>query len=629
MARPASCLTALALTVACLVVPRACSADFARSRDAVAELCLHLTGYDPNGDGRVEIERLQRVAEGADFPGERAGGGDGLVLVLVEERLLSPLPEGADLRPALTQYVADLAAAGPDVLLLSLAVYAGEAHQDGRTVLAIREFFRQVQQRMPGFRGAVLVGNFPDALLVRQYFWRLHQPTTLNQGKPNERKFEQPLDYWRTRAEPIAMRSELVLSDLDGRWEDCYHEAREALPYVIAAFPDGAEQAGGVTADFEEGTDAFEDFFFLDDGAWKEEPAGDGKRKFTCLGERNKECSTADLTLTNPLARPDIAVARVNARNAAVNPDPAIVDAPGHGLLDDTGKPQTLTFESNDKTPPQRSFWIPDAKLERQLLAEYFERNHRYRTGAFNADRRPASLTTEWGSSLAEMKRAFPEWATFAEPGYDVAGANTDLLECVRWLKRPALLRALKAHSDPWGATLANTDDLDALHPEVGGTVWNWQKKGNQLIPSLADTSGKLDFAVDRTLYENGALPDCANMFLLTGCDSISPGGAMTKPFNDPQYAFWQGAECHLLYLKGLVSLARAKVFNDEPREFCQTLADGGNWGDAWRRYFELESADAALTTLDEGIRRKKAYFWSLVGDWTLTMYPEGVARPQ
>jgi hypothetical protein len=625
MPRPASCLTACALIAACL--PAACSPDFARSRDAVAGLAATFTGYDPNGDGRVEIQRLQRVAEGADFPCERAGTGDGLVLVLAEERLLSPLAEGADLRPTLKQYVADLAAAGPDVLLLSLAVYSGEAHQDGRTVLAIREFFRQVQQRVPGFRGAVLVGNFPDALLVRQYFWCLHQPLTLNQKKPNERKFEQPLDYWRTRAEPIAMRSELVLSDLDGRWENCYHEAREEMPYVIAAFPDGAEKMAGVTADVEEGTDAFEDFFFIDDGAWKAEPTGDGKRKFTCLGEHNSECSSADLALTNPLARPEISVARINARNAAVNPDPAIADANGNRLLDGNGKPQTLTFESKEKTPHQRSFWIPDPKLERKLLVEYFARNHRYRLGEFNQSRRPASITTEWGSSLDEMKRTFPEWATFAEPGYDLSGEKTDLLECVRWLKRPALLRALKAHSDPWGATFANTENLDALHQEVGGTIWNWQKKDNQLLPSLADTSGKLDFAIDRTVYENGGLPDCASMFLLTGCDSISPGGALTKPFSDPQYAFWQGAECHLLYLKGLVSLARAKVFNDEPREFCETLAAGGNWGDAWRRYFELESVDAGLTTLEEGIRRKKAYFWSLVGDWTLTMYPAGVKR--
>jgi len=226
------------------------------------------------------------------------------------------------------------------------------------------------------------------------------------------------------------------------------------------------------------------------------------------------------------------------------------------------------------------------------------------------------------------MRKAFGEWTEFDEEGYDIRGKETQLLDCVRWLKRPALLRVLKAHSDPWGANFEKTKDLDALRQEVGGTIWNWNKQDNQLVPSLGGSSGKIDFAVHRSLYENKALPDCANMFLLTGCDSISPASAGTKPFSDPAYGFWQGAECLTMYCNGLVVMARSKVFNDEPREFFKVLSEGGSWGDAWRRYYELEANDARLNTLEQGIRRKKAHFWSVVGDWTLTMFPEGTQSP-
>jgi hypothetical protein len=67
--------------------------------------------------------------------------------------------------------------------------------------------------------------------------------------------------------------------------------------------------------------------------------------------------------------------------------------------------------------------------------------------------------------------------------------------------------------------------------------------------------------------------------------------------------------------------VGRAKVFYDEPREFAEVLGKGGTIGDAWQRYFELES-DRRRTGDEVGddIGRKRAYFWSLVGDWTLRL---------
>jgi len=80
------------------------------------------------------------------------------------------------------------------------------------------------------------------------------------------------------------------------------------------------------------------------------------------------------------------------------------------------------------------------------------------------------------------------------------------------------------------------------------------------------------------------------------------------------------GAEALLFYADGLALLGRAKVFYDEPRGFAETLGAGRSFGDAWRRYFELESAAGSWHEVGDDIGRKRAYFWSVIGDWTLTL---------
>ena len=62
------------------------------------------------------------------------------------------------------------------------------------------------------------------------------------------------------------------------------------------------------------------------------------------------------------------------------------------------------------------------------------------------------------------------------------------------------------------------------------------------------------------------------------------------------------------------------RCFYDEPREFAAVLGNGGTIGDAWRRYFELESQAANWDEVGGDIGRKRAYFWSVVGDCTLTL---------
>jgi hypothetical protein len=594
---------------------------FGHGRSVVGELCSRFSDYDHNGDGTSEIVSLRLIDSRAARMEDK--GQAETVLVLVEPRLVrgGDSPELPSLMPSLATFADDLAEEGYRVHLVEAGVYAGDRHQDGRTVLALRRFLREVWLRAGSLRGVLLVGDFPEAAIVRQYFWHKHTPITINQGRPNERKFGEAVDYIRDRAELVAWRADLVLADLDGRWDEVYQEERAELPYFVAVLPEGAEIADGVSGDVEFGTDAFEDFFFVHDGKWRTEAIADGKLRFEQLPDENDECSADDRALPNPLARPDILVSRINARHAGVRPMSEVEGANGQSLLDEAGLPRAITFPDKESTPRGVGMWEHCEQTERQLLVEYFKRNHRYRTGDYLWARRPACIATDFPSSLPAAREAFAEWHDFDEPGYDIQGKDTDLIDCARWLKRPALLRFLKAHSDPWGSNFAKTEDVETLTHELGGTVWAWKREENRLVPGV-ENAGKLDFAIHRSLWQNRQLPDCAVMYFHTGCEAIAPEGAATRPYSHPKYGYWQGAESLMFYCSGIVLVGRSKVFYDEPREFLQVLADGGTWGDAWAHYFDVESSAEDVDEVGGGIGRKRAYFWALLGDWTARLRP-------
>lgn len=188
----------------------------------------------------------------------------------------------------------------------------------------------------------------------------------------------------------------------------------------------------------------------------------------------------------------------------------------------------------------------------------------------------------------------------------------------VAWLKRPALVRSLNAHSDPWGAEFKPAD-VKTLEQECGGQPWSWIRQGNKLLPTLG-AAGKLDFAITRTLWQNHVLPDGASFYLHAGCEGISPGGGYTLPYSSPEYAYWQGAEGLLFYCNGLAIVGRAKVFYDFPTDFAKLFGAGKTFGEAWAHYFDAESQARGVRQVGGGIGRKRAYFWSVIGDWTLTL---------
>jgi hypothetical protein len=592
---------------------QAAQPSFAAQRSVLDRICQQFWGCDWNDDGTPEIESLQLTDLGRGAP----NAAQDTVLVIVENRLLVPL--GQDLRPSLNRFAVDLAGEGHDAHVLAAQVYAGPRHQDGRTLLALRAMLREVRRQIPDLRGVVLVGRFPDAMIVRQYYWLKKTPITLNEGRPNERKFEEAVEYIRDKAELVAWRSDLILADLDGHWEDVYHEQRDELPCFTAVCPEGVEAQDSTTDLYEFGTDAFEDFFFVNDGKWRMEAMGEGRLRFQQLPDENDECSADDLALPNPMARPDILVSRTDASHVALEPKPDLVDAEGKHLLDEHGLPQTLTFADAGLTPRAITVWQHSDATERELLAEFLDRDHTFRTGGYPQARRPASFSTEFGSALPEIRQAFTAWKDLDEPGYDVEGKAATVLEAIRWLKLPAALRVLKAHSDPWGSSVGKTEDAEALRQELGGTFRGWRNEGNQLVPGLLNQD-KLHFEYYRALWANQQLPDCGVLYESTGCESIGPEGAASRPFSDPHYGYWQGAESLMFYCNGLALIGRSKVFYDEPRGFFDTLARGDTFGDAWAEYFAIESAAQNVDEVGGGIGRKRAYFWSVLGDWTLTL---------
>lgn len=613
----------LALGTAALllcVFPRTTFAARMTSAEWTA-LCREFKNYDVDGDGRAEVYEIAPAPDLTCTPEMKSKK---LILLLVEKRLWS-LDEktGAkksELRAALTRYAKDIAAEGWDVAGVLCDLYRGPVHKDGRIVLALRWFLRDVRDRDPRLAGVILIGDFPEAYLVRNYFWKKYCPYTLHKGKPDEKKFDK-VHLWRCVPECVAKRCDAVLADLDGRWEDVYVQDRCDLPTFVAVFPNGTgEEAGGVTDLYDEGSVSFEDFFYMNDGRWAVRKLDGGKVRMIRIGPRNDVCTDEDKRLPNPMPMPEIFVSRINARHVGVRIMKSIKGVKGEGLLNDRGEPQTVTFPDAKSVPRAIDVWERDPAMERRLLLEFFDRDHRFRSGKIPGPFRPGCITTEWGNSVPTLRKLFPAWANFDEKGYAVVGKKTSLLDAIEWFKRPILLRALKAHSDPWGCTFGATKNIDKLVKAVGGKVWAWHREGNKLVPGLVKPQNKLDFVWMYPMWRNGVLSDCPWMMLHTGCESTACGGAGTLSYSDPQYGYWQHTENMLFYLNGLVLVGRAKVFNDEPRGLFEALAKGKCWGDAWLEYFRLDSRDASLNTDASGVARKRAFFWNETGDATLRM---------
>ncbi|MEP0767182.1 MAG: hypothetical protein HRF45_11655 [Fimbriimonadia bacterium] len=583
-------------------------------RTAVETACVQQ--LDVNRDGYPEIEYLRRIRnlQGA-YSLESQGSGKGTVLVIVESRLLEPLAGARALDRPLETFVADLARDGYHAFALEAKLEPGQRKQNGLTVLALRRCLQSVHRAGVGLRGVILVGRFPAASIVRQNYWEKDGDLVLNAGTDNEKKFA-GVHWLVSRPEPVSSVADIVLADLDGDWEKVYQRNERKLPFVVAVYPD--KDITQATEDWETGTDTFRDYFLVQDGAFRIEREGKALR-VSRVGPVDNECTADDRRLPNPLARPEIAVSRLDASMVALRPNPRLRSSDGHPAIDSNGRPLEAQFEEG-KVPSFARQWVRDPYLERELLYAYFERNHRYRTQGAGDAARAGCYSTEWGSSVPEIMAAVPGWDKKQHD--DLVGTHLTVNDWVKWMQRPALFRAIKAHSSPWGSDYGKSSDSEELLREVGGISWAWEQKGNRLLPA-SFSSGTGGFALYYTMYRNRVLPDTPNMFLYTGCEGITPAEYDVLPYGHEDYGKFQGAQALMMYCNGLVLIGRGKVFNDEPAELAKVLGEGGTWGDAWMHYFSVDGANPEENRDNTTrIRRKKAYFWALLGDWTLRLQP-------
>ncbi|HMJ11314.1 MAG TPA: hypothetical protein VK524_07885, partial [Polyangiaceae bacterium] len=537
------------------------------------------------------------------------------------------------MRLMLSNMRADMFKEGYDIHFIATQVYRGTEHQDGRTLLAVRRFLKAVHAAHP-LRNVTLIGDFPEASIVRQVFVRSHVGA---EGKLFGGVNYANTDFVDTGTELVAPRSDLVLSDLDGNWEALYRKEYttfrdvELVPELDPwqTWPAAGQYLSSVR--FNIRTSSFQDFFLITDRDTRlieNAPPGRATVHVQSLTEPGPELSSSDRLLANPIARPEIAVTRINPRHVALQPwiyNGYSVD--GQGPLAADGKPRTVRL-----TAPTDVMWKEDATLERKILLDYLYRNHTFRLGHDRNKPYRTSAVRARESGLLDpvsfnniLRKADPTFAA------SLSVPEADMAEYINWLKEPAVLRGIAAHSDQVSAGFkqSNTWLVDTM---IGGRPWFWKlssdAQGYYLQPTLGERTSA-DFFLYRTLWENKIYETMSTgqtFYIHDGC-SVNAVLPVYDRYNTPLYAARQHAESMLFYANGLGMLARAKVFNDTPRNVTETIASTKRFAAGLSGYFNADASDATLNpagTTDPAnrrtrtLQRKRTYFWGLLGDATL-----------
>ncbi|MEZ6093526.1 MAG: hypothetical protein R3C03_04700 [Pirellulaceae bacterium] len=526
----------IAIVFVCLTVLDVQAND--SSNTSIEQIVKRYENFDFDSDSIPEINDLKLVE--SFLPGSKPEyartnrENNDLVLVLIESRLLQHIEnEGESLEQMhhlLDQYGNDLVREGFDVRFVVCDLYSGEHHQDGLTLLALRRFLKDVAD-VSQLKGAVLVGSFPEASIVRRWIWRREGWDVSIAGTKYSGQNRRP--FLRIVPESVAPRADIVLADLDGNWESIYQkgpvelESIEALPSEeLTTWPvDGMVFE---SAKYNDGRHTFVDFFgVLDDDFVRMESEADHLKLELYTEEKHTEISDSDRQLPNPMALPDILVSRINPRHVAVSPDSNFRDRSGNGMLNKEGKPQA--FETTGRINPA-SLFRRDPAFERQLLIDYFKRNHTFRTQASSDSLHTASACHGAGLISAENLNRYLASAsrTFAEP---VAFPDATLLDFSKLVLTPARLKGVSAHSSPWNSAFGAKYSTEELESLIGGSPWRWKEEktddGYRYVPSLADQKGTADAYVFRTIYENGLLDERSGCLIIhNGCEVNTPEGA-------------------------------------------------------------------------------------------------------
>jgi hypothetical protein len=621
-----------------------------------AQLMRQYTPFDINGDGRHEINSLEALFAS---PQPYVAQPNGVVVVLVDPRLVSDEPgigvSGVEIKVWMALLETGMFNDGYFPYFVKASVYDGSEHQDGRTLLALRRFLKSVRANYP-LAGVLLVGSFPDAGIVRSVFAKSSaSDMELTSGSIPNTQFTGA--FVQLFAEYLTPRAEIVLGDLDGNWEALYREKAFVLPRVKAAPPLWSSpfpRSGQVlqTQTYDINYASFEDVFYIQDHQVAvSETSGTLRLSIASVEEPSPEVSLLDRLNPNRIARPEIFVSRINPRSVAVMPV-APLDLDGRKPLDGNGAPQALRYAS-----AQTVTWARDRTLERRLVADYVARSHRFRLGSDNNFPFRTSAITAKDSGLMSPSR-FNDLLRRASGSFSspVAADQATLLGYVDWLRKPAVLRGIAAHSNAVNSEFGSVEgswpvpisfDLMTLEFMAGGPtrrlwrwVGRWQDAEYRLEPSFAGLDGNANFHLHRTLWENKTLSTAGQMFVVhEGCEVMRFANAdKTEPYNGLHYGQRgksggvTNGESLLFYGNGLGLMARNKVFNDAPVDALDEVNRTGRFGYGWRAYFMKEAAKDELnertadpTVIEPGsdrrwrsLQRKRSYFWNTIGDPTL-----------
>ena len=584
----------------------------------LAEIANEFTNYDMNSDGIAEVESLKFLSAPSKCLTVEANAK--LLLVIVESRLMTNDRTVNDdqnrLLQSLQHYERQLDEDGWHAVVIDAKIHASDRHQDGLSVLAMRRLFKRLRNQFPQFAGAVLVGSFPEAMLVRRWIWKRNDRAVSFGDETFNKKGHPTAEFLSIKPELIAKRSDVVLCDLDGNWEEIYCEGPTNIESITVmpevapetkAWPDFSQPFE--TSRFSLTTITYSDFFFINDSQYQYERLPDGKVRFSASNQMLvPEVGGNDSKLPNPLATPDIMVSRINALHVAVNL-PA-------DHLDDSGRPKATEVA---KGSPERQFFR-DAAFELRLLRDYFDRNFSHRSGQTPVDaRRVALLTTD-------LQTPSPTYfaSTSKQLGAKIVRfPQSTAVSFAEFLQAPALVKGVSAHSDASCSVLIPGYQQSELDLRTGGNYWHWKASSGQFVPTYNDKSvrDKIHFSLLRTMWSNGKLASVGPTFYVHGgCEAMCPLGAAKFPYNVEGYSnHTQIAECLMYYGNGLALIGRAKVYFDIPTGFGDVFTPTqGNFGDILKEYFRIESANSKLA--GSVASRNRTYFWSILGDWTLRM---------
>lgn len=499
---------------------------------------------------------------------------------------------------------------------------ADTTHQDGRTVLALRSFFQDVEQHYPNLRGVIFVGAFPEALLVRDF------------GRAD---WDKGSYYEQVATEILAYRSDIVLADLHGSWDDRYNQGARLLPIdengrfsanaghppPPIPWPAPASQAGS-----SKGCSTIEDFFWLIDveleghgvnvggqfvGPDKEVSKHDRKGRGGWDKAAQKLVTPYELLdhrLKKPMPHARTLLFFGEYRDAEEGllvrrPD---VNKPGYwvwdegkekgteypitkkvGLISEHGRAVWADGEVAIRNPiavpdilvsrinAQHVAWVPyqspvppvvylrDPFLERQLLIAYLHRNSEYRNGQGSSNRQCSGL-------------AHPN----PDEGY-WNGVDLSMALSSYWNEKPQPLEPPKSwRSTSWkkprfkvgikGKPVSFQQWL--TDPEYAAILRSLEVHGTKdgLNYGVRPPQGREGFQDFWELWDQDMLKDTSPSFFW----NISSWGngvfhAESRAFNDSDryyndaYGWGLVADCLLFYCKGLAVLSRAQTEWNHP----------------------------------------------------------------